>query len=359
MATQNRHSAPGLIDRARAEPYRFGFFQLVRLFRLHYSHQGRLDPESRPHEDPLRFRTRLSLDFPASEVSDLTFKSATPQSPLDQPLTEIQITFMGLVGPSGVLPRPYTETLIERHIQLRDGAAHAFLDVFSHRMTALFYEAWQKYRFFIEHERKGEADFERQLRALTGLSDRSTRLLTQRHSQTGPETDLPREAFSYFAGLLAQRPRNKLNLEALLGFTFGVDCRVKPFSGRWLEIPRRERTRLGSSNSRLGQSAVSGSRVWDYQSCVRVVLGPLSRADFQRFQPDQAAQAQLVELTRFYLGAELDFEIELDLKAEQVPAARLGGRDGVSLSRLGWLGSRARTRNGRAIFRIPFDGATT
>ncbi|MGQ7246812.1 type VI secretion system baseplate subunit TssG [Halomonas sp. V046] len=360
MAAQNRHSVPGLIDRARAEPYRFGFFQLVRLLRLHYSHQGRLDPESRPHEDPLRFRSQLSLSFPASEISDLTFESDKRVSPLDQPLTEIQVTFMGLVGPSGVLPRPYTETLIDRHIQLRDDAAHAFLDVFSHRMTAMFYQAWQKYRFFIEHERKGEADFERQLLALTGLSPHTTQRLIGETPEAGGERDgLPREVFGYFAGLLTQRPRNKLNLEALLGFTFGVDCAVKPFSGRWLEIPGRERTRLGSRNALLGQSAVTGSRVWDYQSCVRVVLGPLSRPDYQRFLPGQADHPRLVELIRFYLGAELDFEIELDLGADQVPAARLGGSDGVSLGRLGWLGRRARTLNGHAIFRIPFDGATT
>ncbi|MDR5893612.1 type VI secretion system baseplate subunit TssG [Halomonas mongoliensis] len=359
MAAQNRLSAPGLIDRARAEPYRFGFFQLVRLLRLHYSHQGRLDPESRPHEDPLRFRTRLSLAFPASEVADLRFESPRRLSPLDQPLTEVQVTFMGLVGPSGVLPRPYTETLIERHIQLRDGAAHAFLDLFSHRMTALFYQAWQKYRFFIEYERKGEADLERQLHALAGLSERGSRLLTHRPAEQQPEASLPRELLGYFAGLLAQRPRNAQNLQTLVGVTFGVPCTVRPFRGRWLAIPARERSRLGAGNARLGESAVAGSRVWDYQSCVAIVLGPLSRAAFERFQPGRPDHARLVALTRFYLGAELDFELELELEAAQVPAARLGGDDGVSLGRQGWLGRRAHARNARATFRIPFNGATT
>lgn len=359
MAAKNRHSAPGLIDRARAEPYRFGFFQLVRLFRLHYSHLGRLDPESRPHEDPLRFRSKLSLEFPASEISDLNFESDKRLSANGQPLTEIQVTFMGLVGPSGVLPRPYTETLIDRHIQLRDDAGHAFLDLFSHRMTSMFYEAWQKYRFFIEYERRGEADFERQLHALVGLTDHSSALLTRQHHEHQPEADLPRDLFSYFAGLLAQRPRNQLNLQSMLEFYLGVPTQVRPFSGRWLDIPERERSRVGVANARLGQSAVAGTRVWDYQSCVRVALGPLSRRDYQRFQPGQPDHIQLVSLTRYYLGAELDFEIELELAAEQVPAARLGGDDGVSLGRIGWLGQRPRTRNGQALFRIPFNGATT
>ena len=367
MAAQNRHSAPGLIDRARAEPYRFSFFQLVRLLRLHYSHQGRLDPESRPHEDPLRFRTRLSLDFPASEISDLSFESGKRLSPLEQPLTEMQVTFLGLVGPSGVLPRPYTETLIDRHIQLRDDAAHAFLDLFSHRMTAMFYQAWQKYRFHIEHERKGQADFQRQLLSLVGLSDQTRHFVAEVDGSIGddPAKDdarLPGHLFSYFAGLLTQRPRNGANLEAMLAFTFGVSCRVKPFAGRWLTLPGRERTRLGQRNARLGQSAVTGSRVWDYQSCVRVVLSPLSLDDFARFLPDQADHRRLVAATRFYLGAELDFELELGLRADEVPPAALGGQGGpggVALGRLGWLGKRTRRRDGQVIFRIPFEGART
>ncbi|MEI0548580.1 type VI secretion system baseplate subunit TssG, partial [Klebsiella sp. 72742] len=95
------------------------------------------------------------LAFPVSEVSDLKFERAERTNANDQPLSEVQVTFMGLVGPSGVLPRPYTELLINRHIQHRDDAAHAFMDLFSHRMVAQFYQAWQKYKFHIEHERKG------------------------------------------------------------------------------------------------------------------------------------------------------------------------------------------------------------
>lgn len=81
MASTHWRSAPGLIDQARAEPHRFEFFQLVRLLRLHYSRTGRMDLATRPHEDPLRFRTQLSLAFPASEVSDLHFEREGKVSP--------------------------------------------------------------------------------------------------------------------------------------------------------------------------------------------------------------------------------------------------------------------------------------
>ena len=353
MARANRRSAPGLIDQARAEPHRFEFFQLVRLLRLHYSRTGRMDLATRPHEDPLRFRSQLSLNFPASEVSDLHFEREGKVSPTGLPLSEVQVTFMGLVGPSGVLPRPYTELLLERHIQYRDDAAHAFLDIFSHRMTTLFYEAWQKYKFYIEHERNGTSGFDRYLLNLVGLGPEAQRQKFERR-----QSPLRRELFSYFSGLFSQKPRNALNLEVMLSFYFSLPFKVKPFAGRWLKLDASQCTQLGRKNACLGQSAVAGNRVWDYQSCVRIELGPLALADYQRFQPGTADYCRLVELVRFYVGAELDFQIAPRLKADAVPAARLGRGGNVSLGWQGWL-----KRPGVdvepsrcAVFQIPFDG---
>lgn len=356
MVAKNRGIAPGLIDQARAEPYRFGFFQLVRLLRLHYSREGRVDPEIRPHDDPLRFRTLLSLGFPASEVHDLDFENVQHRSALDAPLTSVEVTFMGLVGPSGVLPRPYTEMLIDRHIQYRDDGAHAFMDMFSHRMTAQFYQAWQKYRFHIEYERRGSADVETYLLNLLGFGPTQVRKL---HEQR--PTSVRRELYGYFSGVLSQRPRNRLNLEAMLGFHFEVPCKVRPFQGQWLDIPASQQTRLGGQHAQLGRTATAGRRVWDYQSCVSIELGPLTLAQYQRFLPGQPMHAQITSLVRFYLGIESDIELKLILGAAHIPTPRLGGQTGnVQLGWLGWLDTQrhVRTQDGHAAFRIPFDGAT-
>ncbi|WP_263264705.1 type VI secretion system baseplate subunit TssG [Pseudomonas sp. RIT-PI-S] len=353
MARTNRRSTPGLIDQARAEPHRFEFFQLVRLLRLHYSRAGRIDPQTRPHEDPLRFRSQLSLNFPASEVSDLRFEREAKLSPAGLPLTEVQVTFMGLVGPSGVLPRPYTELLMERHIQHRDDAAHAFLDLFGHRVTTLFYEAWQKYKFHIEHERTGRSSFDRYLLNLVGFGP-----VAQQRMRDGRGTSLRGELFSYFSGMFTQKPRNALNLQAILCFWFSLPFKVKPFAGRWLKLEAAQCTQLGRKNAVLGQSALIGNRVWDYQSCVRIEAGPLGLADYQRFQPGTADYRKLVELVRFYVGAELDFQFAPTLEPKAVPPARLGRQGNVALGWLGWL-----KRPGVeveptrcALFHIPFDG---
>ncbi len=353
MASPHWRSAPGLIDQARAEPHRFEFFQLVRLLRLHYSRSGRMDLATRPHEDPLRFRTQLSLAFPASEVSDLHFEREGKVSPAGLPLSEVQVTFMGLVGPSGVLPRPYTELLLERHVQYRDDAAHAFLDIFSHRMTTLFYEAWQKYKFHIEHERKDSSAFEGYLLSLVGLGPRARALKFEQHPSA-----LRRDLFSYFAGLFSQKPRNALNLEVMLGFQFGLPIQVRQFAGRWLRLQPEQRTQLGRKNAQLGHSAVAGDRVWDYQSSIRIELGPLDLAGYRRFQPGTPCYRQLVELVRFYVGAELDFDIAPRIKREAVPRAQLGRQGNVALGWLGWLKRPDRDAEPSrcAVFHIPYDG---
>lgn len=356
MASENRYSAPGLIDQARAEPWRFGFFQMVRLMRLHYSRNGRIDPENRPHQDPLRFRSLLSLSFPPSEISDLSFENDKSLSASNEPLSEIQTTFMGLVGPSGVLPRPYTELLINRHIEKRDDGAHAFMDLFSHRMTALFYEAWQKYRFHIEYERKGNADFENWLLHLCGF----TPTTQERELGTADENDrLNRNLFTWFSGLWTQKPRNAGNLEAILGYTFGQPCRVIPFSGRWIQLAPDQCTRLGQANAQLGSGAMAGTRVRDYQSTFRVQFGPLSFQAYQELLPETDTHQKLVKLLRFYAGIELDCEIELTLDKREIPVPLLGTDDSPRLGYLGWLRPNDRTANanGHAIFEITYDGA--
>ena len=100
----------------------------------------------------------------------------------------------------------------------------------------------------------------------------------------------------------------------------------------------------------LGGGAVVGDEVWDPQAGLRVVLGPLSLAQYREFLPVGSAYQPLKTLVRFFAGDELDFELQLILKHDEVPPCRLGEpEDQAPL--LGWVSwSRAASAvDGRAI----------
>jgi type VI secretion system protein ImpH len=84
------------------------------------------------------------------------------------------INFIGLTGPSAVLPTPYTELLLER-VRYKDTALRDFLDLFNHRMASLFYRAWERSRFPVAYERGGDNPFTQYLLDLVGMGTRGLR----------------------------------------------------------------------------------------------------------------------------------------------------------------------------------------
>jgi type VI secretion system protein ImpH len=337
-------------DRLYAEGYAFDFFQAVRVL-------GRLFPERQPvghgvqpRAEVARFRVHLDLGFPASAIYEV-------EPPAEgRPLPTVTVTFLGLTGPSGTLPRHYTELLLRLK---REGkgperwALHDWLDLFNHRLIALFYRAWEKYRFFISYERgdyrRPDADpFTRCLFSLVGLGEPALRDRL-RVAVREEDDDRPRErvlariddlALLYYSGFLAHRPRCASALEEMLGDYFGLPVAIEQFQGQWLRLDPANQSGFQSNNV-LGMNCLAGERVWDIQGKFRVRVGPLGYDDFVRFLPDRTPVPErkalflLSHLVRLFVGPELDFEIQLVLKAAEVPACQLGETDGLG-PRLGW-----------------------
>jgi type VI secretion system protein ImpH len=309
------------------EPYRFDFFQTVRLL-------ARLDPDrasvgsqGAPGREWARFRSRLSLAFPPSSIHALE-----PPGGEDGP-PEMTVAFMGLVGPSGVLPRVYTELLMERS-RVGDRTSAAFLGIFEHRAVSLFYRAWEKYHFVVARERGGRDPLTDCVFDLTGLGRGPLR---NRH-------EFPDDALLFYAGLFAQRHRPAVALEALLRDYFEVPVTVEQFAGRWLRLAPGDRTKAGASGGHngLGVSTVLGQKVWDEQGMIRVRLGPLTFAEFLAHQPEGTASLPLAQMVRLFVDSELDVQIQLVLRAEEVPACRLttAAGSGPRLGRYAWLKSK-------------------
>lgn len=305
------------------EPYRFDFFQAVRLLERIYPARLPVGRGGEPEREVVRFRTLPSLKFPPSQIYDLTREGEQNERGESAP-PQMTVAFMGLIGPLGVLPASYTELVMER-LREKDHTLHDFLDIFNHRAISLFYRAWEKYRFPVAYERGTEDRFTEFLFDIIGMGTRGLR----------GRLRLPDEALVFYGGLIAQRPHSAGAAAAIIADYFGVPAQVVQFAGQWLKLEADDLTRLGGANARLGVSAVAGVRVWDSGSKFRLTLGPLSLKEFVAFLPGGSAHGGVADLMRFIAGQELDFDIQLVLKAREVPGCILTTR-AKRKPRLGW-----------------------
>jgi type VI secretion system protein ImpH len=309
-----------LIARLLAEPQRFDFVQAVRLLLLALDERG--IPARRALERHLRFANSVALSFPPSQLE------AAAREPDGYRLTP---SFMGLLGAHGALPLHVTERLLALPADAADAqAARAFLDMFSTRMLALWYGAWQKYR--VEHLVAGPRDgFLPMLLALAGVPG----------GAAFAEGGVPDTALAAFAGLLRRRPVSAVVLGRVLSSHFGVAVRVQEGVGHWDRLAVSEQSALGTkfeNRALLGRRALLGARSWRPDLRVRVRIGPLDRARYDHFLPGAAGARALRTLLGLLAVPTLAYDIVLVLRRADLgpvrlePAGRRLGLDSYLLS---------------------------
>lgn len=302
------------------EPYRFEFFQAVRLLERRYPKRSPIGLFVSPGSEVVRFSARQSLAFPASEIQSLDTGREGPAL--------MTVNFMGLTGPQGVLPLVYT-ALVRSRMRERDATLADFFDIFNHRMISLFYRAWERSHFTVAYERDGRGSLSQYFLDLIGLG---TPGLQNRQAVADP-------SLIFYAGLLAQRPRSAQALRQILEDYFDVPVSIEQFAGAWSRLSDSDQCRLGEGagmSTELGRGAVVGDEVWYIQSRVRIVLGPLSLRSYLDFLPGGAAHEPLRAITRLVGQQELDFEVQLILKREETPLCVLGDETEKG-PMLGWL----------------------
>jgi type VI secretion system protein ImpH len=314
-------------SRLRAAPHRFDGLQALRLTELG---MARLGTAATPADEPARVKVVQGLAFAPSPVVAVSDEGG---------LMRVRQAFLGLTGPLGVLPQPYSE-LVQKADRLRNRAVSAFLDLFNHRLVGLFVRASEKYRLGLLLQRSATraagAEAEARdpaSRAMQALAGFGTPFLQDRMA-------VEDEVILFYAGLFAARLRPPGALQAMLTDYLGMSVRIEPYSGRWVAVDEAEQSRLSSHGgfSRLGVDAVAGARIWDVQSNFRVVVGPVDRAGLRRLMPDQPGLAKLVDLVRAYAGPDLGFDVQVILRADCVPDLVMPGPGGAAgdAPRLGW-----------------------
>lgn len=315
---------PVLRAALKERPWEFNFFQAVRLLQLILPGRAHVGRNSNPHDETAWFRAHSSMAFPASQIQALEWNDEAP--------IRLTVNFMGMYGPMGALPLYYTEFILQR-MRVKDTGFAAFLDIFNHRAISLFYQAWEKYRFYVAYER-GEKD--RLSRYLLHMIGMGTSKLQDRFQKSHQVRD---ESLVFYSGLLALHSRSALGLEQLLSDYFDVPVAVEQYVGAWYPLERSSQCQFAHGDSyseQLGVGAIVGDEVWDPQSGVRVRVGPLTLRQYLDFLPEGSAYRPMQALTKFFSNDELNFELQLVLRQEEVPACELGA-PGESGPRLGWL----------------------
>jgi type VI secretion system protein ImpH len=316
------------------EPYRFEFFQAVRLLDQMARQQGEHDlpaepllgQDTPPTQEAIHFRGAVSASFPGCAVQALSHNRGAP--------AQMTVNFMGLTGPNGVLPQHVTMMLI-RLQRANDERLSNFQQLFDHRLISLFYRAWEKHRFLVTYDRCRRTGrpilqdtFTRCVLSLCGFGSAN---LLQRYAFRD-------ELLAYYAGHLAHRPRNAISLAALLADFLGACVSVEQFVGKWYTIDPQETSVIPSRAAkhgrcaRLGRELILGERVFLADRLFRVIVGPLALSTYEGLLPIGAWFKPLQDWIGTYANPDFDAQVQLLLLAEQVPPCRIGAGG----SRLAW-----------------------
>jgi type VI secretion system protein ImpH len=279
-------------------------------------------------EDRLRFTAAAGLAQPAAEV-------ISAQAPLANDRARLVTPLIGLIGPSGVMPRWYTE-LVAQSVRAKSRAIADFFDVLAQRLITAFAQAGAKYRLHRSADTARNAGNEEPVGAgLLALTGYGTTHLAERLAAGGP--DLLR----HYAGFFSARPRSTDRLQSMVSDYLGRKVEIIEFAGAWLTVPpdgqsRMPKGRVAGSFNALGVNCAIGTRAWDQQARFIVRVGPLKRAEFEALLPNRQGLKELVSLIRAYVGWESDFAVNLLLAVSEIPPLQMAGGNSPNAPRLGW-----------------------
>jgi len=298
-------------------PWQFEYFQAIKLLELLHPDRHAPGESSDPDTEVVRLQSRVTLEYPASEIQKLT-PPAAPGEPF-----AMSVNLLGLAGQYGPLPIPDTERILA-NVARRDLAMRDFLDIFNHRLLSLLLKIRKIHQPSMT---AGQPHLDRTafyFYSFFGLGNPALR------NRIGVQD----RSLLHYCGILSQHPRSASGLERFFSDYFQVRVDVKQLAGGWRYLEPDQWTRIGVTsgvNNSLGRTAMVGQRYWDQQGTFEVNLGPLNLDTFEDFLPVGRGFTPLCELSRFYAGVDAEFRFRLTLSAPQVPETRLARK-----SRLGW-----------------------
>jgi type VI secretion system protein ImpH len=301
------------IEQMKVEPWRFDFYHTLRQIERANFNRPRIGDSGSRREEFVDLGQDPYLEFPASNLSSVEESDGR---------LRILVKFLGLLGPQGALPLSTTDESLG-WLLMRDDAFPRFLDLINGRFLQLFFRAWSDARPIAQHDRPSEDRFIAYVGSIMGMGSAV-------YSDLDTVPDMAKLAF---AGLVAPKAKSASRLAGLLQGLFGVRVEIDEFVGSWLVFDEEDRSRLGGEHSSLGKTLLLGASVFSVEDKFRVRIYVKDLQQYERFLPtkDRNLAEPLADAVFFYIGDELDWDVELAIPAGAVAPVKLG-----QSGRLGW-----------------------
>lgn len=328
MRPNDRPTLDPLVAALLARAPRMNFMQLCRLLEVRVPDLPGFGTGDTLEHEPVRFRPRPRMGFPASEVASVEFDEARPDAS-----PTVRTTFMGLYGVDAAMPSHMIDEIVLR--EEGHEVVEAFLDQFNHRYVALLYRAWQKYRY-PEHFRPGGIDaHSRSLLCLAGFGwgDKPKR------------AGLPDSRMLALLGLLIQRTRTPEGLAGVVALAVPrVGVRVDEFwpvvtsTGRPQPLTGVASTQISGNGQPkgLGSGYVLGKRMAYRSRAVRVTLKPVNAEQAHGLLPGSALHRELMAFIQLYVGVKADVHLRMEVSSRYAPEPAIGPQHAGPAPRLGW-----------------------
>ena len=308
MGTTSRRKFPDLIEDVFDNAARYEFVQVIRLLESGWYGHGEI---GHGLDKWLRMRPAPEISFPAADIRRCEFD--------DNGHVDLQLNFMGLYGVDAPVPHYFTE-MIARNDESSE-CMRSFLDIFSHRLYALFYLAWKKYRPFVNLDSQ-HSPYLDYIIALSGQT---------LHDRDNVELG--------FSGPMGTRVRNATTLGGMLTeFMGNVPASVREFVPRWVRIDSEAVLGGEGRNAMaLGDNTILGDEVLDISGKIDITIGPLEVTEVKKLLPGKQDARALASLIRRYLDPTIDFDLVLIVKPSSILGMQLGSDD-VLLGWSSWIG---------------------
>lgn len=318
------------------------FFRMVRRIDALNPERPRIGHALLPRDEQVRFRQIPHLHFAPSTIGK---SDSRRDKDGDRTFEEVMVYFMGLLGVNGPLPTVFSDVILARakgvpHPDMEethggesafraDAGPAAFVDLFNHRFISLFYRAAASSNKAIDFDRPRESRFHTFIGSFQGLGI----------PETQNRLDIPDTAALYFSGHYSSPTHHAEGLCNIISDFTGHPVRIHENVGHWVQVPTTNHSILGVNRraGSLGESAMLGSRYWDRTMKFRLVVGPLTLAEYRVFPPDGEVLSAIRSMVMLYCGREFICEINLVLLKDEVPECLLG--KGSRLGFSSWLKS--------------------